>query len=60
MDHEISPIPSEDEAAAIAAALVLAWPRPATPAAEPPSSTRWRFSGRWWARPDWRPPTWRR
>jgi hypothetical protein len=44
--------PSEEEMAAIVAAVELAWPRPAPeppPLAEAPN--RWRFSGRWWARP---------
>jgi hypothetical protein len=41
--------PTDDEVAAIVAAIALAWPRPvAAPAAEPP---RWRFSGRWWTKP---------
>ena len=43
----------EEEVAAIVAAVEALWPRPAvagTPAAgtEP---DRWRFSGRWWAKP---------
>jgi len=44
--------PTDEEMAAIVAAVELAWPRPApmaAPMAE--SSNRWRFSGRWWARP---------
>jgi hypothetical protein len=47
---DISPIPTDEEAAAIAAALEVAWPRAvATVAdAEPP---RWRFAGRWWSKP---------
>ncbi|HSS10253.1 MAG TPA: hypothetical protein VLL25_10225 [Acidimicrobiales bacterium] len=43
--------PSDEELAAIVAAVEVAWPRPAV---APPSSERanpWRFSGRWWARP---------
>jgi hypothetical protein len=49
----IRPTPTDEEAAAIVAALTLAWPRPV--GAEPPrrSSTRWRFSGRWWNQPYW-------
>ena len=46
---DIRPAPTEDEAAAIAAALELAWPRPA--AAAPDAPSRWRFAGRWWTRP---------
>jgi hypothetical protein len=48
----VTPVPSEDEAAAIVAALEAFWPRPVTPVVEPtrrPST--WRFSGRWWSRP---------
>jgi hypothetical protein len=50
MGLEITPAPSEDEAAAIVAALEIAWPRgaEADPADDAP---RWRFSGRWWTKP---------
>ena len=47
---DIQPTPTEDEAAAIAAAIELSWPRDAAEAA-PESSPRWRFSGRWWTKP---------
>jgi len=41
---------SDDEVAAIVAAVEVAWPRPvAAPDAEQPP--RWRFSGRWWTKP---------
>jgi hypothetical protein len=41
---------SDEEVAAIVAAVEVAWPRPvAAPAEEPPP--RWRFSGRWWSKP---------
>jgi hypothetical protein len=41
---------SEEEVAAIVAAVEVAWPRP--PADRPPDrSPRWRFSGRWWSKP---------
>jgi hypothetical protein len=41
--------PSDEELAAIVAAVEVTWPRPvAVPAAELP---RWRFSGRWWTKP---------
>jgi hypothetical protein len=45
-----SPEPTAEEAAAIAAALEVAWPRAggAPEALEPP---RWRFAGRWWSKP---------
>jgi len=47
---EIRPIPTDDEAAAIAAAIEVSWPRAvaAPSAGEPP---RWRFAGRWWTKP---------
>ncbi|MGH9133667.1 MAG: hypothetical protein ACRDZZ_07005 [Ilumatobacteraceae bacterium] len=49
---EIRPTPTDDEAAAIVAAIELLWPRPA----QAPTDSRerrptWRFSGRWWAAP---------
>lgn len=49
----INPTPTDEEAAAIVAALTMAWPRPATAEAPATGSTRWRFSGRWWNRPTW-------
>ncbi len=42
---------SAEEAAAIVAAIQLAWPQPAPPSADESngrSGTSWRFSGRWW------------
>ncbi|MEJ5256579.1 MAG: hypothetical protein WHS89_14655 [Acidimicrobiales bacterium] len=44
------PVPSEQEVAAIVAALEVAWPRAVGVQPEPDVS-RWRFSGRWWAKP---------
>ncbi|MET0903560.1 MAG: hypothetical protein ABWZ52_10000 [Acidimicrobiales bacterium] len=47
---EIQPTPTDEEAAAIAAAIEVSWPRPvAAPVDEPPP--RWRFAGRWWTKP---------
>ncbi len=49
--YDITPAPTDEEAAAIAAALVVAWPRTA---AEPETAARppaWRFAGRWWGGP---------
>jgi hypothetical protein len=41
--------PSDEELAAMVAAIEATWPRPvAVPTAELP---RWRFSGRWWTKP---------
>ncbi len=48
---EITPLPSDEEAAAIAAAVEVVWPRTVAalvPDVEPP---RWRFAGRWWSKP---------
>ncbi|MGH1505951.1 MAG: hypothetical protein ACRBI6_20550 [Acidimicrobiales bacterium] len=52
MTIEIRPVPSDEEAAAIAAAVELSWPRAVVvdEAAAAPSN-RWRFSGRWWTGP---------
>jgi hypothetical protein len=47
---DISPNPSEEEAAAIVAAVDAAWPRPVVAAAAE-TTPRWRFSGRWWTKP---------
>ncbi len=47
---DISPPPSDEEAAAIAAAIEMSWPRAVASeaVAAPP---RWRFAGRWWTKP---------
>ncbi len=50
----VSPEPTDEEAAAIAAAVTMAWPRPAADETPELRSNRWRFSGRWWAQPGWR------
>jgi hypothetical protein len=48
----IRPTPTDDEAAAIVAAVAALWPRP-VPAASTGRERRtsWRFSGRWWSAP---------
>ncbi|HEX4868103.1 MAG TPA: hypothetical protein VFV32_10795 [Acidimicrobiales bacterium] len=47
---DITPTPSDEEAAAIVAAIEASWPRAVAAApAEPPP--RWRFAGRWWSKP---------
>ncbi|MEJ7846420.1 MAG: hypothetical protein WKF93_12325 [Acidimicrobiales bacterium] len=46
---EISPAPTDEEAAAIVAAVDACWPRPG-PVVSAPAS-RWRFAGRWWTKP---------
>jgi hypothetical protein len=41
--------PTDEELAAMVAAIEVTWPRPvAAPGAELP---RWRFSSRWWTKP---------
>jgi hypothetical protein len=42
--------PTDEEVAAIAAAVEVAWPKPVAPAGDEPPP-RWRFSGRWWTKP---------
>jgi hypothetical protein len=45
----ISPIPTEEEAAAIAAAVTMMWPQPMVASTTGASAvSAWRFSGRWW------------
>jgi hypothetical protein len=52
MNAEIHPIPTDEEAAAIAAATEALWPRTVVLAAESDAPlNRWRFSGRWWSLP---------
>jgi hypothetical protein len=42
----------DEEVAAILAALTALWPRPGMAAAAASAEPeRWRFSGRWWAKP---------
>ena len=47
---EISPLPTDEEAAAIVAAFALSSPR-AVAAPEVVVPSRWRFAGRWWTKP---------
>ena len=47
---EISPTPTDEEAAAIVAAIEASWPR-AVSSGPPPAPPRWRFAGRWWSKP---------
>ena len=52
MSLEITPVPSDEEAAAIAAALVVAWPRSGGVVDDGPARPpAWRFAGRWWGGP---------
>ncbi|HUF32133.1 MAG TPA: hypothetical protein VMN58_02850 [Acidimicrobiales bacterium] len=50
----VRPTPTDEELAAIMAAVELSWPRPvivADPAGPAGATPAWRFSGRWWRRP---------
>ena len=53
MKAEITPAPTDDEAAVIVAAVEALWPKPVVAAADqnPLRAPSWRFSGRWWAKP---------
>ncbi len=46
----ITPDPTDEEVAAIAAAVEVGWPR-AGAAVSADATPRWRWSGRWWSRP---------
>ena len=49
----IRPSPTDEEAAALAAALELLWPQPVS-FDELSVTSKWRFSGRWWNEtPSW-------
>jgi len=47
----ISPEPTDEEAAAIVAAVQLGLPTGAGQGEASSPVSRWRFSGRWWSRP---------
>jgi hypothetical protein len=55
VNPSISPTPSDEEAVAITAAMEFAWPKPVMVAESADTSGRrasaWRFSGRWWTKP---------
>ena len=52
MNAEITPVPADEEAVAIAAAVHAMWPVPVVIAdAERARDTSWKFSGRGWNRP---------
>jgi hypothetical protein len=49
---EISPVPSDEEAVVITAAVQAMWPGTVVVVdGTPPPASSWRFSGRWWAKP---------
>jgi len=47
----ITPEPTDDEVAAIVAAVELSWPAAGAASADIDEIERWRFSGRWWTKP---------
>ncbi|MGZ4683699.1 MAG: acyl-CoA carboxylase subunit epsilon [Acidimicrobiales bacterium] len=49
--RDVRPTPTDEELAAIMAAVEVAWPRPAVAGGTDDQPSRWRFSGRWWSRP---------
>ena len=52
MDVSITPAATDEEAAAIVAAMNVLWPAPETDAADDGRRAPvWRFSGRWWTQP---------
>ena len=50
---EISPLPTDEEAVAIVAAVEALWAKPVVLVDEGAArrSPVWRFSGRWWVKP---------
>ena len=50
MSLHITPDPTDEEVAAIVAAIEVATPRAGAPVASD-GMPRWRWSGRWWTRP---------
>ncbi|MBW8824973.1 MAG: hypothetical protein JF603_01285 [Acidobacteria bacterium] len=47
---DVRPVPTDEEAAAIVAAVEALWPRAIAMVAAD-ETPRWRFSGRWWSKP---------
>jgi hypothetical protein len=43
--------PTDEEMAAIIAAIEVTWPRAAAAGPVEPEPSRWRFAGRWWTKP---------
>ena len=48
---DIRPTPTDEELAAIMAAIEITTPRAVVIEAPPSGPPPWRFSGRWWRRP---------
>ncbi|WP_162941454.1 hypothetical protein [Desertimonas flava] len=48
----VSPVPSDEEAAALVAAIEAMWPGQAGgPGVSNGRPSAWKFSGRWWSQP---------
>jgi hypothetical protein len=47
----IKPAPTDEEVAAIVAAIEAVWPRPVVVSQAPQGPPPWRFSSRWWRKP---------
>jgi hypothetical protein len=47
----VRPEPTDDELAAIVAAIEMTWPRAQVVGIAEPEPPRWRFAGRWWTKP---------
>jgi hypothetical protein len=48
---DVSPTPTDEEAAAIVAAVELLWPQETGGDGSPRRQSAWKFSGRWWTQP---------
>jgi len=48
---DVRPMPTDDELAAVMAAVEVLWPRAVLLSADPSVPAAWRFSGRWWSKP---------
>lgn len=51
MNVDARPTPTDEELAAIVAAVEMSWPRPVVLSTTPKGPPPWRFSGRWWRLP---------
>lgn len=48
---DVTPTPTDEEAAAIAAAIEVTWPHSVVGTHAAIEAPRWRFAGRWWSKP---------
>jgi hypothetical protein len=52
VNADITPVPTDEEAVAIVAAVHALWPQPVVVVDDVAvRDTSWKFSGRWWNRP---------